>query len=124
MILSIDTTDNKLMEIALDAGDGRPMARKKIKTDFNQAEKLMPSIIGFLETKKANLKDITKIKIADQGGSFTSLRIGVVTANALAYALNVPVKGGRGDFKKFGNSGIVEPVYDREPSITIKKDLV
>jgi tRNA A37 threonylcarbamoyladenosine modification protein TsaB len=34
--------------------------------------------------------------VADEGGSFTSLRIGVITANALAYALKIPVIGESG----------------------------
>lgn len=109
------------MEIGLQDGKGDFVAKNNIKTDYDHAEKLMPAIIKLLNSKKINLKDIAKIKIADSGGSFTSLRIGVVTANALGYALGVPVLGEKGNARKFGDSGIIEPIYDREPNITIKK---
>lgn len=121
MILSINTTAKESMEIALIDEKEKFVVKKNIKTNHDHAEKLLPAIIKLLISKKINFKDIAKIKSANSGGSFTSLRIGVVTANALGYALGVPVIGEEGDVKKFGDSSIVEPVYDREPNITIKK---
>ena len=66
-------------------------------------------------------------------GGFTALRIGVVTANVLAYALNVPVIGL--NLTEFSNNeeliaktmtklkstktgGVVMPEYGREPNIS------
>ena len=68
-----------------------------------------------------------KIKVENYGGSFTSLRIGVITANALAYALKIPVEANskiNHKNKKFGLYSIVEPVYDREPNIGISKKML
>lgn len=121
MILYINTTNKESMEIGLQDEKGIFVAKNNIKTDYDHAEKLVPAIMKLLKSKKTDLKDIFKIKIADSGGSFTSLRIGVVTANVLGYALGVPVLGEAGIAKKFGDSGIIEPIYDREPNITIKK---
>jgi len=107
MILFINTTNNDFLEIALKEG-GKTVAQKKIKTHYDQAEKLLPAIEKMIKARKLELKNIKKIEVENRGGSFTSLRIGVVTANALNYAL-----GGKID--------IAVPVYDKEPNITMKK---
>ena len=55
-------------------------------------------------------------------GSFTSLRLGLATANALAYALNIPVEDQDGQVLKVSGLQIVEPRYDREPKISLPKN--
>lgn len=124
MILHIDTTQNEKMEIAL-REKGKVLARKIVAMRHNEAEKLLLAIDKLLKVNKLTLKDIKGIEVENVGGSFTSLRIGVITANALGYALGVPVKGVKSKklkvkSKKFGFD-IIEPIYDREPSITTKK---
>lgn len=109
------------MEISLEK-DGRDIIMsKKIRTDFNQAEKLLPEALKLLKAAKASLKEITKIRVANQGGSFTSLRIGVVTANALAFALGLAVEGEAGSRRKGERLSVAEPLYGREPNISVKK---
>ena len=101
------------------------MAEKKVRAIRQEAEKLLLAIKALLKVKKINLKQINKIEVENRGGSFTSLRIGVVTANALAYALGIPVKGQGGTdirhLRAVGRFNVVEPIYDREPEITMKK---
>ena len=84
----------------------------------------MPAIDKLLKTQKIKLSALKKIVVASYGGSFTSLRIGVITANALAYALKIPVESEmktKKANKRFGRYSLVEPVYDREPNIGISK---
>lgn len=123
MILSIDTSKGDLIEVVLKKG-GKVVARKTFPARRAQAERLLPAIERLLRGKKIGLDKITKIRVADDGeaAGFTSLRIGVVTANALAYALGVPVQAASG---KKGKSAkgikVVEPKYNREPNITMKR---
>ncbi len=49
--------------------------------------------------------------------SFTSLRIGIAAANALAFAWGIKVEDEQGRFKKSNGLQIVEPIYDREANI-------
>ena len=119
MILYIDTTDNDIVKIALEAR-GNILASKEFSARRQQSEKLLPEIDKILKAKKKKISDIKSIRVADQGGSFTSLRIGVVTANALGYALGIPVTGSL-KTNKTKDIYIVKPVYDREPNITKKK---
>ncbi|MFA5359345.1 MAG: tRNA (adenosine(37)-N6)-threonylcarbamoyltransferase complex dimerization subunit type 1 TsaB [Patescibacteria group bacterium] len=124
MTLYINTTQNNLVEIAL-KNKGKFIVVKKFKSDRTQAEKLLPAIEKLLKTNKIKLSNLKGIEVANGGDSFTSLRIGVVTANALAYALNIAVAGDNGK-NKIVRSGkrsfkVVNPAYNREPDITEKK---
>jgi len=88
----------------------------------NQAEQLLTSVIKLLAENKIQLSEIVQIEVVNTGGSFTSLRIGVVVANALAYGLDTEVKGSDGQVLAGLEYSIVEPQYSSEPSITIKKE--
>lgn len=118
MILFIDTTIKDSIEIII-KDKNKILAERKIKTRFKETEKLLPLIDTTLKKNDLNLKDIKSIEVNNRGGSFTSLRIGVITANALGYALGIPVEGevksNKVKSKKFD---IVSPIYAREPNIT------
>ena len=127
MTLSINTTEGDLVMIAIEQGR-RVVAAKKFIAKYKQAEKLLPEVDKLLKNKKLSLARIKKIKVTNAGGSFTALRIGVVTANALAYALGIPVQAVTKSSKKlqkvtrdFKRFNIVEPIYNRQPNITTKK---
>jgi tRNA threonylcarbamoyl adenosine modification protein YeaZ len=118
MTLYINTASQAETIIALINNDQKQIS-KKFKFAHHQAEKLLPAIDKLLQANKLKLSDIKKIMVASHGGSFTSLRIGVVTANALGYALKVPViseESGKAD-KIFSKYSLIEPVYSSEPNI-------
>lgn len=122
MILAIDTTKNNIIAVSVKDGK-KSVIKKKFASAHRQAEDLLPAIDKTLKAKGLKLAEIEKIQVANQGGSFTSLRIGAVTANALAYALGIEAKGMRGKEKKIGRRGkfrVVEPYYNAEPRITKK----
>jgi hypothetical protein len=127
MRLYIDTTKRDKVRVAL-KNDSKVVAQKEIFAPFAQAEKLLSLIDKVLRENKIKLKDMKGIEVNNEGGSFTALRVGVVTANALGYALGIPVNdecrsaGWRtnDEFKKRGFD-VVKPVYDKEPNITIKR---
>lgn len=129
MILFIDTAvpGYIVLELRLKSG---VVFGKKIKAARRQGEKLIPSLDKLLSAQKLKLRDIKKISVVNRGGSFTSLRIGVITANALAYALGIlvePVAANYSptkDLKKFGKHRIVIPQYDSLPEIGQSKPMV
>ena len=125
MILYINTTPEDLVEIGLKDNKGKFIAKKKFSSRRTQAEKLLPGIARLLKDKKFKLSDLKSLEVANQGGSFTSLRIGVVTANALAYALAIPARGEKSGRKKIKNGkfgfNVIRPAYGSEPKITVKK---
>ncbi len=92
------------------------IVRKEFEAPQQQAEKLLPAIEKILISNKLKLSDIKEIEVEAAGEGFSSLRIGVTTANTLAYALStllsIPGKG---------RVTLAAPKYSREPSITQKK---
>ena len=123
MILYIDTTQNNSIRIGIKERN-KFIASKIFSSRRTQAEKLLPAIDKFLKVNKLKLKDLRKIEVANRGGSFTSLRIGVITANALGYGLGITVTGEPGGAKKARRSkkrfSVVKPLYSGELAIVKK----
>ena len=111
------------MEVALRDENNKIIAVKIVSAKFEQAEKLLFMIDNLLLESEVQLNKIKKIIVENKGGSFTALRIGIISANTLGYALNIPVEG---SFKpkeqgKQGKFNIIEPLYNKEPNISVKK---
>jgi tRNA threonylcarbamoyladenosine biosynthesis protein TsaB len=129
MILRIDTASYDEIKLALLEDEGKQIRTKMIKAPRTQAEKLLPNVAKLLAASGLKLNDLSKIQVVPAGGSFTSLRIGVVTANALAYALNIPLEAvtatgkicPEAPKKHFATYDIIIPQYGREPNIGTKK---
>lgn len=141
MILYIDTSEKEEIIIAFlnkTAKSFLVTAFKRIKSWRQQSEKLIPTIELLLKKEKIKVESIKEVLVNNYGGSFTSLRIGVISANALAFALSVPVRAAVIDSneikvgreikikklkgtKRFAGKYLVEPIYDREPNIGKKK---
>ena len=155
MILYIDTTNAEKMTIALGNG-GKIVAKRSLKAKYRQAEKLLPAIdylikkIKFHNTSRkiqgkvqrnVDLSHILdEIVVVNGPGPFTATRIGVATANALGYGLQIAVSGiknsefknidelikdGRDKTKKSNfKQNVVEPFYDKSPNITTKHKIL
>ncbi len=87
MKLYIDTSNGKKVKVGLDGEMFETESRKE------KSQRLLPFIDELLKKKKKKITDITEIEINTGPGSFTGLRVGVSVANALGWALGVPVNG-------------------------------
>ncbi len=67
--------------------------QKTLKTDRDQAAKLVPIIEDVLKEAGISFKDLGLIVTTKGPGSFTGLRIGMTTAKTLGLSLNIPVQG-------------------------------
>jgi len=120
MELIIDTSENQNITLEL-LLNGKSLVIKKFEAAFSQAERLLPEIDSLLILLNKTVKDLKEIKVANSGGSFTALRIGIVTANTLAYSLDIPVTSLDGKSVRIEGIEMVKPEYSREPNITIGK---
>ncbi len=124
MILYINTIKDNAEKIDLRIiNNDKVIVKKELSARAQQAEKLIPAISKVLAKAKIDLKEIKKITVENFGGSFTSLRIGVATANALAYSLCIPVEGINKTKIANCNINVVEPIYSKNPDITVSKKL-
>lgn len=118
LALYINTAEAELMIIGLQQGADF-LVKEEIKAPRQQSEKLLVAIDQLLVKNKFNLSELKKIIVKQTGSSFTSLRIGVLTANALAYALKIPVVAAEGNDKLLSSQlgiRIVKPIYQRKVS--------
>ena len=97
--------------------NGKTIDRNKLEAKYQQSEKLLPAIHELLKSNNIDISKIERIKVNDKGEGFSSLRIGIVTANALAYALGIEVAGVNGGSIKTKDFSMVKPKYNQEPNI-------
>lgn len=99
MKLYIDTSSNQKTIVKLDA--------KTLEIDSREwhSQVVLPMVKKLLGRRP--LSTITEIEVNTGPGSFTGLRVGVSIANALGFALKIPVNG-----KKVSDLDIVEPQYE------------
>ena len=177
MILFINTASPEMMTLALLNKKGEVLVKKKIEAKYKQSEKLLVEIerlsppdyqqrkvsatqnggcpkgkIEKLRNKeiKGGIKSLRGIIVVKGPGSFTALRIGLTTANVMAFTLDIPIVGVMdGEFDKIVSEGMkklrgsieaphplkvlagqgrlnqpkyIMPEYGMEPNITIKRD--
>lgn len=100
--LILDTADNKKITVGLII-DGKRDIQTKIITS-NKTQVILPMIDKLLEKHSLKTGDLSGIQVNVGPGSFTGLRIGLAIANALSFALKIPVNS-----KKVGE--IILPIY-------------
>jgi len=143
MFLFISTAEARKMFLALFDSRGHILIRKNIQSKNKQSEKLLSGIdkILALESKRfGNMKNkcrligkIDGLAVVKGPGSFTALRIGIATANAIAFALGIPVVGilngeqeemiqcAKKKVKKCKKGEYAIPEYGMEPNIGKQK---
>jgi len=103
LVLKIDTTQKEKVTVSLSkAGKEKDLiscAQQK------GSQVLLPMIVEISKRNKIKLSDLSAIEVNPGPGSFTGTRVGVSVANALGFALNVPVNGKKGK--------IVVPIYEK-----------
>ena len=87
----IDTSDNKRISVGLRINDTDDLIEQEVGTQ--KAQIVLPLIDQLLKKHSISLKDLTNIEVSTGPGSFTGLRVGVSIANALGYALKIPING-------------------------------
>ncbi|HCC23714.1 TPA: tRNA (adenosine(37)-N6)-threonylcarbamoyltransferase complex dimerization subunit type 1 TsaB [Candidatus Falkowbacteria bacterium] len=140
MKLLIVTEDNKYLAVGI--GNDRPEQIMVVDEKYQQSELLLDEIRQMLEQQRITVNDLEGIMVVNGPGDFSGLRIGVATANALAYGLGIRVVGvemkstwrklaAEEKLEKIWKSGMktyeknkmaslnkwVEPEYGREPNI-------
>lgn len=103
MVLKIDTKDSKVVRVALKE-KGKVVKSLSEENEYgSQAllpliEKLLsyvfnPGLQTQFQTGIVHWKELEGIEVETGHGSFTGLRVGVSVANALGFALGIPVNG-------------------------------
>ncbi|MFH1712773.1 MAG: hypothetical protein ABH896_01105 [Candidatus Jacksonbacteria bacterium] len=127
MTLYINTTLENKLEVALYDQKGQKSFFLSKEVNRDESEKLLKTIDEAVRSNGG--KDVVKGIIVIKGprGRFSAIRTGVVCANALGFAWDIPVLGIRqgenvkialqriSKFKNFTKPAM--PVYEKEPNL-------
>lgn len=89
MILIINTKDQKKIEVSL-KNNQEVFATLSEQNEYG-SQVLLPLIEKIIKKNNLEFKDLTAVEVETGPGSFVGLRVGVSVANALGFALGVPV---------------------------------
>lgn len=91
MILGIETAVER---VGVAVGDGRGvLASAELSSDRRHAESLAPMISFVLTQAGLAPSDLSAVAVDVGPGLFTGMRVGIATADAMAWALEIPVVG-------------------------------
>lgn len=96
MILAVRTDSPETQLFLLDKG-GKEQASTKFEVGRQLSNQLLVEIEKLLEENSSSWGDLSGVIVYEGPGSFTGLRLGISTANAIAYAEQIPVVGASGD---------------------------
>ncbi len=92
MILFIDTSDfNGLRLVLIDPSGKKPLRETVHQVAYNENYKTAEFLEKFLQKNKTKSADLTKLIVCSGPGSFTGIRVGVALAEAVGFALQIPV---------------------------------
>ena len=91
MILYINTKDRENISVALKRGN-EIIVQMSEQNEYG-SQVLLPLIDRLLKKNDLEFKDLTGVDVEEGPGSFTGLRVGASVAQALGFALNIPVNG-------------------------------
>ena len=123
--LYIDTTsDYSLIQIRRDQ---TTVTKERWLSEHKLGDDLLPKIVVQLNQAKISLKDLDCIFVNAGPGSFTGTRVGVSTANALAWSLDIPViasdSADKSSTLELSSARFIKPVvpkYATPPKVTLR----
>lgn len=88
-ILAIDTSNFPLGVALID--EDKVIGEYMTNVKRNHSLKAMPAVEQLLKDCDTDVKELTKIVVANGPGSYTGVRIGVTLAKTLAWSLDIPL---------------------------------
>lgn len=103
-IISIDTSDNKKINIELEVNGVKNNLSSESVILKSEAALLL--IDKLLKENNLKIEEIDEVKVNTGPGSYTGVRVGAAIANTLGFILKIPING-----KKIGE--LATPVYNK-----------
>ena len=90
LVLALDTST--VVNVGLARGD-QVLATATVADQMAHVEQLMPLVSECVDAAAIRMADLDQLIVGLGPGPFTGLRVGVVTAQVLSYALGLPLRG-------------------------------
>lgn len=89
IIVNIDTSSNEEISVGVEINGKKDLITEKVGKQ--KAQVVLPLVEQLLKKHNLTLQNITNVQVHTGPGSFTGLRVGISIANALGFALKIPV---------------------------------
>jgi len=124
LVLYLDTANDETKIAVFDSS--KLIGKKQWNGRGDLSETLLVKIEEQLKENQVKLSQLEKIAVNPGPGSYTGLRIGIISANFLAWSLGIPVVAGkisRGGLSIAGetNLGFILPKYLKPASVSKPK---
>ncbi|MBT5016947.1 tRNA (adenosine(37)-N6)-threonylcarbamoyltransferase complex dimerization subunit type 1 TsaB [Candidatus Peregrinibacteria bacterium] len=90
LILAINTASKK-SALAL-IKDSTVLAEHSWESNANESQNLLPGVLKMFEKMQKKWEDLDEVFVVKGPGAYTSLRVGIVIANAIAWQLKIPMR--------------------------------
>ncbi len=90
LVLAINTASQE-SAVALLSADA-VLGEETWPSNANESQKVLPAIEQLLEENSKKWADLTGVFVVRGPGPYTSLRVGITMANAIAWKLDIPMK--------------------------------
>jgi tRNA threonylcarbamoyl adenosine modification protein YeaZ len=90
LVLALDTST--VVNVGLARGE-RVLATATVADQMAHVEQLVPLVSECVDTAGIRMAELDQLIVGLGPGPFTGLRVGVVTAQVLSYALSLPLRG-------------------------------
>ena len=84
-------TSGRVARVGL-ARAGALVGRAELDSSRRHAREMMPTVVSLLSAEGLGPRDLTGVMAGTGPGSYTGLRVGLVTAKALAYSLGCELR--------------------------------
>ena len=91
-LLAIDTSGTRAL-VALGSPDGALIDERRWQAGYRHGEELLTRTDELLVSNRVALAQLGGIVVGTGPGAFTGMRVGIATAKALAYGLDIPIAG-------------------------------
>ena len=89
MVLFIDTSTRQKIFFRLTTKD--KVFEKLIESEIANSQQILPEMEIFLNEHGFSYTDLTALKVHTGPGSFTGIRVGIITAQTLSLLLHIPL---------------------------------
>lgn len=90
LILAINTASKESALALIEKGE--ILVERAWASNANESQKILPAILEMFKATGRTWSDLDEVFVVNGPGAYTSLRVGVVIANTIAWQLKIPMR--------------------------------
>ncbi len=108
-------------DFSADTSSRTVLGEESWHSNRNESERVLPGLDRLLKEQKKSWDDVEGVFVVRGPGSYTSLRVGITIANAIAWVRKIPLWTTDPNFTQLEKTDRATPLYAAPPNITPRK---